>query len=234
MSRMKPFFPYFGSKYRLAKHYPAPSGAVVVEPFAGSACYSTYHNAEEVVLIDADARVAEVWSYLLSATSSDILDLPDVANEGDEVYDHDIPLGAKHLIGFWLTKGATPVARRGAYAASDKWRHLFWRPDIKRRIASQLTMIQGWTSSCGDFEDAPRRDDALYFIDPPYQQAGKFYKVRFDEYERLGDWAMNLPGRVIVCEGADADWMPFRPMGDFKTFATGSSPEVVWMNEEAA
>lgn len=230
---MRPFFPFYGSKYRLARHYPAPSG-VVVEPFAGSACYATWTGAERAILVDADPNIAAVWHYLLSASAEDIESLPEIHGEGESVDDHDLSDGAKALIGFWLTKGAQPVRRRGAYAANDKWRHLFWRPQIKERISSQLDRIAQWQFIQGDFTRSPRIEDATYFIDPPYQQAGKYYRVKFDRFDELADWSRDLPGRAIVCEGEGATWLPFSPMGDFKTFATGSSPEVVWLNEVAA
>lgn len=226
---MRPFFPYYGSKYRLAGRYPAPSGDVI-EPFAGSACYSIWHGVERATLIDADPQIAAAWRYLLSATPEEIMALPDLPNEGDSVDDLDV--GAQALVGFWLTKGAAPVRRRGAYAARPQWAHLFWRPQIKDRIASQLSRIQGWTFMEGDFAIAPNLADATYFIDPPYQSAGRHYRVGFDDFERLAEWSRSLSGRVIVCEGVGADWLPFAPLGDFKTFR-GSSPEVVWLQDAA-
>ncbi len=221
---MRPFFPYYGSKYRMARQYLEPTGTII-EPFAGSACYSVWHEPERAVLVDADPNIAAAWRYLLSATPDDVMALPDLPNEGDDVEGLDV--GAQALIGFWLTKGSTPVRRRGAYGARPEWVHLFWRPQIKERIASQLDKIRNWEFIEGDFSRSPRDESATYFIDPPYRSAGRHYRVRFQEFDRLGAWAQALPGRVIVCEGADADWLPFTPLGNFKTFL-GASREVVW------
>lgn len=224
--RMKPFFPFFGSKYRLAKRYPAPQGEVV-EPFAGSACYSTYWGVEKAVLIDADENIASVWDYLIRSTPDEIMGLPLLHQEGEGVA--GLEAGAANLIGFWLTKGSVPVKKRGSYAASDQWRHLFWRESIRERIASQVDQIKGWTIRHGDYSEAPALEGATYFIDPPYQKAGKHYRVKFTAFSELSEWSQTLPGRVIVCEGEGADWLPFTSMGDFKTFATGSAPEKVWI-----
>lgn len=225
--RMRPFFPYFGSKYRMARHYPEPVGHLV-EPFAGSACYATYFGVERATLLDLDPNIQAVWRFLLSATADDIWDLPDLPAEGDTT--DGLDSGPAALIGFWLTKSAAPARRRGAYAARPEWRHLFWRPEVKERIATQLPRIQGWRFDGADFEQAPTGADT-YFIDPPYQRAGGRYQVRFTDYERLAAFAHRMPGRVIVCEGDGAAWMPFKPMGEFKTFASGSSPEMVYVHD---
>ncbi len=37
MTDLKPFFCYFGGKWRAAPHYPTPKHAEIVEPFAGAA-----------------------------------------------------------------------------------------------------------------------------------------------------------------------------------------------------
>jgi len=229
-SVIKPFFPFYGSKYRLAKHYPEP-GRMVIEPFAGSACYSLWHQVEEVVLIDANPNIAAVWDYLLTASEEDIQNLPDVYDHNDSVDNYDIPDGAKDLIGYWLNKGSAPVKKRGAYASRDEWRSQFWRPQIKDRIASQLHAIEGWSIIKGDYSQAPMVDDATYFIDPPYATSGRHYKTKFYRYNELAAWSKNLPGSVIVCEEWGADWLPFTLLGEFKTFATGSNAECVWLNE---
>lgn len=40
---LHPFFPYYGSKWSLGPLYPAPRHDRIIEPFAGSACYSLHH-----------------------------------------------------------------------------------------------------------------------------------------------------------------------------------------------
>lgn len=229
MARMKPFFPYFGSKYRLAKRYPEP-GSVVIEPFAGSACYSTYWGVTEARLYDIDPNIAAVWNYLLTATPDDIWALPNLELAGDTT--DGLEEGPAALIGFWLTKSSKPVKKRGVYAASDAWRHLFWREEIKERIAGQLDQIRGWTFEQADYRLSEKFIDSgtTTFIDPPYIEAGHHYKHGFSEYKQLGDWCRSIPGRVIVCEGRGAEWLPFRSLGQVKSFTTGLSEEQVWLS----
>jgi site-specific DNA-adenine methylase len=57
---MRPFFPYYGSKWNIARYYPAPATGVVVEPFAGAAGYATFYDCPRVDLYDADPIVAGV------------------------------------------------------------------------------------------------------------------------------------------------------------------------------
>lgn len=55
---------------------------------------------------------------------------------------------------------------------------------------------------------------ATYYVDPPYcGPAGRYYKYNQIDYERLAEWCRTRDGQVIVCEGAGAEWLPFRPLG---------------------
>jgi len=48
-------FSYYGSKSKLAQHYPTPKYDTIVEPFAGAAGYSLYgDNWKKNVLLYAD------------------------------------------------------------------------------------------------------------------------------------------------------------------------------------
>ena len=49
---LKPFFSYFGSKYQVTKHYPIPKHNILIEPFAGSACYALHYPHKKVKLYD--------------------------------------------------------------------------------------------------------------------------------------------------------------------------------------
>lgn len=37
------------------------------------------------------------------------------------------------------------------------------------------------------------------------------------QYLELGTWAKSLPGQIMVCEAAGADWLPFRPLYTTRT-----------------
>ena len=74
--RLKPFFTYFGGKYRAAPKYPTPEHDVIVEPFAGSAGYAMRHPHHKVILNDLDEKVAGTWEYLINVSEDEILSLP--------------------------------------------------------------------------------------------------------------------------------------------------------------
>ena len=65
------------------------------------------------------------------------------------------------------------------------------------------------------------------FVDPPYGDKGRYYRVGFQDFEGLGQWSRERTGQVIVCEGPGASWLPFRPLGNFKS-SLGKAQEVVW------
>ncbi|HEY9460032.1 MAG TPA: hypothetical protein VIR04_04455 [Paralcaligenes sp.] len=224
---MRPFFPYYGSKWNIARHYPRPAHGIVIEPFAGGAGYATFYNAPRAHLIDADPIIVGVWSYLLRVTPAEILDLPEMPEAGDGVNNYDLPQEAKWLIGFWLNRGsATPKLTRTAYSARADKGQLNWGPRAKERIASQLEHISGWTVCQGDFASAPDVE-ATWFVDPPYGDKGKFYRVGFKDFARLAPWCHTRRGPLIVCEGPGATWLPFQPLGNFKT-TKGKAMEYVF------
>jgi site-specific DNA-adenine methylase len=75
---IRPLFPFYGSKWRDARRYPAPGESIVIEPFAGSAGYSLWYEPHRVWLYDVDPIVVGVWSYLIAATPRELLALPDL------------------------------------------------------------------------------------------------------------------------------------------------------------
>jgi hypothetical protein len=230
---MRPFFPFYGSKWNIARHYPKPNPGVVVEPFAGAAGYATFHNWPAVELYDADPILAGVWSYLLNVDSGEIMSLPELPEVGDCVDNYSVPQEAKWLIGFWLNRGsATPKKSRTAYSARTDKSQLNWSARAKERIASQLHGIRGWKVTHASYEQALNKE-ATWFIDPPYGDKGKYYRIPFSDFEGLGGWARTRIGRVIVCEGPGASWLPFTPLGSFKT-STGRASEAVFTQDMAA
>jgi site-specific DNA-adenine methylase len=223
---VRPFFPYYGSKWNIARHYPAPQRRIVIEPFAGSAGYSLFYACPRAVLIDIDPIVAGTWNYLFKVTKQEIERLPDLPNVGDCVDDYKIPEEAKWLIGFWLNRGsAQPKKSRTAYSARIDRAQLNWSPRAKQRIASQLDAIRGWRIIHGSYDDAPDVE-ATWFIDPPYGDKGKYYRKQFSEFDKLAYFAQGLQGQVICCGGEGCDWMPFEPLGNFKS-SNGRAKELI-------
>lgn len=225
---MRPLFPFYGSKWRDARKYGAPTGHVI-EPFAGSAGYSTYYEPELVTLVDKDPILVGVWRYLIAATAEDILALPDL-EPGQNIDELGLPQGAAWFVGFWLNRGsASPKKTQTRWSRGTEKSQLVWGERARERVASEVHKVDRWSIVTGDFEDAPRLPEATYFIDPPYVDKGRYYRVRLSEtdYPRLAEWTLGLPGRRIVCEQEGADWMPFRPLAEIKS-TRGTSREVIW------
>lgn len=74
--------------------------------------------------------------------------------------------------------------------------------------------------------------EATWFIDPPYcGPAGRAYRVNAINFEDLAEWCRSRKGQVIVCEGAGADWLPFRNLGtNHNGSAKSLNVEQVWTN----
>lgn len=225
---MRPFFPYYGSMWNRARYFPAPQHDVVKEPFAGSASYSLFYDCRRVDLFDLDPIICGVWHYLLNVDPTEILALPELPEVGDSVDNYDLPQEVKWLIGFWLNRGsATPKKSRTAYGARTDRAQLTWSRAAKERIIGQLPIIEeGWTITEGSYAEAGD-DEATWLIDPPYVDKGRYYRFPMTDYTPLAAFVRARRGLVMVCEQEGADWLPFRPLGSFKS-TTGRSSEVIY------
>lgn len=233
MRRLRPFFGYYGAKWLLAPHYPAPRHRRVVEPFAGSACYSLLHWRREVTLVDAYPVIAGVWRYLINVSADEVLALPDLA-EGQTVADLNVCQEARWLIGLWIRSAqARPGLTSSPWARDKATRGIcgFWGAPARARIARQLPCIRHWRVIEGDYREASL-GPATYFIDPPYVVGGSHYSARPGSYELLARWCRELPGQVVVCEAEGATWLPFAPLRAVRSAASqgrvGRSLEAIW------
>lgn len=246
---LRPFFSFYGPKWRAAPTYPPPRYHRLIEPFAGSAGYALRYPDRNVLLIDADPVVVGTWDYLLRTSPSEILRLPDIGDD-QTVDDLAVPQEARWLIGFWLNRGMTSPCRRPsawmrqsperggagwASGAGTAW----WGVRARQRIASQLHAIRHWRVIHGSYVDAPDVR-ASWFVDPPYTRAGVRYRhgARSLDYARLGTWAEQRKGQVVVCEQHGADWLPFVPHCTAKAThgrkRAGVVREVVWTRDDVA
>jgi hypothetical protein len=230
---VRPFFTYYGGKWRIAKKYPAPQSDTIVEPFAGSAGYSLRYHAKRVVLCDLDPVLAGVWSFLIRSTPAEIDRLP-LLEPGESVDDLNVCQEARWLIGFWLTRGgASPNKTMSAWGRDPRYSRQFWGQHARERVANQVDRINHWEVVEGPYTTLPNRD-ATWFVDPPYEIAGKHYRKRTIDYGRLGLWCRSRVGQVIVCENEGATWLPFRPFVTAKAneSATGGkrSREAIWIS----
>jgi hypothetical protein len=224
---LKPFFTFYGGKWRAAPFYPTPQHDHIVEPFAGSAGYAVRYPDRKVTLVERDPLIAATWRYLLTVSPSEVLALPDV-DLSQSVDDLPICPEARLLVGWWLNGGsAQPKKRPGSWMRSTAsnggagWAsgggQLSWGRRVRERIASQLSAIRHWTLVEGGYESAPPVR-ATWFVDPPYQIAGKHYRFGCEkiDYAALGTWCRARQGQVIVCENAGATWLPFCRWRDVK------------------
>lgn len=232
MLGLKPFFKYFGAKWRIAPRYPTPTHDTIVEPFAGAAGYSHRYPDKQVVLVDAYEVVVGIWQYLTRVSPEEVLALPDVVETVDELV--GVPQEARWLIGFWVNAGVSaPCKKPSKWMKSGESPGAYWGESARRRIAGQVELIRHWRVIHGSYRDAPDVE-ATWFVDPPYQVRGKDYPHADVDYEHLGRWCEERLGQVMVCENAGATWLPFEPFHDAHA-TPGSrrkrdrSKEVLWL-----
>lgn len=237
--RLKPFFTYYGGKYRIAPKYPAPKYDMIVEPFAGSAGYSVRHPSHQVVLCDLNEKICGTWDYLINAPESEIRALP---LDFETVSDLQVPQEARWLVGWWCNKGTTsPANSPSKWMRDGTHSNSFWGDVIRERIASQVQHIRHWKVFHGMYQDLGNwSDGATWFVDPPYDnKAGSHYThgSRGFDYQQLASWCHSRTGQVMVCENEGADWLPFRffvvaKASSGKQKSAQVSREVIWTREE--
>jgi hypothetical protein len=233
---MRPFFSFFGSKWRVANYYPAPTYSTIIEPLCGSAGFSLRYPHLQIHLYDADPIICGVWNYLIRVSPEEIKRLPLVFNHVDEL---NVCQEAKWLIGFWLNKGTVQPSK-----TPSKWMRdyqsrqpgcTYWSAAVIERIASQVPRIRHWTISQASYETIPNMK-ATWFIDPPYEVASRAYRFHDLNYPTLGDWCRSRYGQTIACENGGATWLPFRPFRIIKGLegkrGGKKSVEVIWTNEQ--
>jgi 16S rRNA G966 N2-methylase RsmD len=228
---------YYGSKARLAPKYPVPRYDTIIEPFAGAAGYSLKHYTAtkvRIILVEKDPKVYGALSWLHAATPEEVRTLP-LLKPDQTVDTLHICQEAKWLIGFWVNNGvASPCKQLSQWAKTITNPINFWSTKCRERLAITSDLIKPWTLIHGDYTEAPDLE-ATWFIDPPYQRAGKHYSTNTIDYTTLAEWCRSRRGQVIVCENAGAAWLPFTPLCNqvgARKAGNGrkSSTEVMWTN----
>ena len=234
MKRLRPFFNYFGSKYRIAPKYPKPKYDTIVEPFAGAASYSCLHYDKNVILMERDPRVVEIWRYLINASPEKILALPDVEPD-TPIFDLDVPKGAKYLISRWCWISGSGFCRKPSPSSvryRDSGSARIWIRQVRERLAEQVQYIRHWyvLGAC-DSLFVQGGEPATWFVDPPYQRLGREYKYKLQasDYAVLADWCKSRKGQVIVCESEGADWLPFEKLCQNHGNRSTKSHEMMWV-----
>jgi site-specific DNA-adenine methylase len=220
-------FYYYGRKDKIFKYYPTPKYDTIIEPFAGSAVYSLKNYKKNVIILDKDERIINIWNYLKAATTDEILSLP-LLVRGQTLNDEEfnnLSLVQKDLISFFTNpSSAQPKRSVGKFN--------IWHEKNRKRLSEDVNKIKHWEIILGDYRDIPNQD-ATWFIDPPYQgNGGKYYKHgnKGINYQELADWVQSRQGQVIVCENSEADWLPFRPLKELQG-QRHNKVEVIWEND---
>jgi hypothetical protein len=234
---LRPFWRYYGGKWRAAPRYPAPRYDTIIEPFAGAAGYSLRHHTRKVILVEKYPVIAGIWRYLIAVSPAEILRIPTV-DHVDELPAW-VPQEARWLVGFTmgasrqrpsLNTSAGIVRRRAEGKIAEGWNE-----GMRDRVARQVSAIRHWRVIEGDYTAAPCIT-ATWFDDPPYAgRPGESYAhgSRAIDYAALGSWCRSRPGQVIVCESEGATWLPFRPFGETCGVSGKRSRESVWLSDEA-
>lgn len=212
--KLKPFWSYYGAKYKIAPKYPPPVHDTIIEPFAGAAGYSLHYPDRKIVLVEKYDVLVDLWQYLISVPSHEVLRIPIVARIDD--LPTWVPSGGRALVGFNLNQAVASPRKSASKRVRDGG--VGWSERMRARVAAQVESIRHWAVLAGDYTQAPDIV-ATWFIDPPYQNAGKYYKhsSKAIDYAALGAWCSTRRGQSIVCENAGADWLPFGPFATLKS-----------------
>ncbi len=234
MIKMKCFFSYYGSKWRIALKYPHPKYPIVIEPFAGGSGYSVRWYDRDVVLTDLNPRIVGTWDYLIKVTPAEVMRLPvnvlDVRELPDSVCQE-----ARWLIGWNMNHVRTePGGKRDHWCVIHADSH--WGSVVRSRIAWQVRYIKHWKIRLASYESVGNQE-ATWFVDPPYNdEDSSHYSFSEVNYGRLSRWCRERNGQVIVCEQDGANWLPFRNHVSAKSKFTGfdggrdrRTQEVIWM-----
>ena len=221
---------YYGSKTNLIKYYPPPKFNKIIEPFAGTARYSLKYFDKDILLVDKYEIIINIWKWLQKCSPNDIKKLPRLThNEKISSYKFDC-IEAEHLCGFLVGFSNKRPRKTGSTKLSQRPNFMNYRLN---QIADNLFKIKHWTIELGSYESISNQK-ATWFVDPPYNsEAGKRYVFNSNgiDYIELAKWCKNRMGQIIVCEGINANWLPFKSMAVQRTNKKMST-EVIWCNEK--
>lgn len=218
-------FSYYGSKSKIVDYYPPPKHRRIIEPFAGSARYALKFWKNDVCINEKYDVVFRVWKYLQKCEISDIERFPKI-EDGKTLDDYEFDcIEAKWLMGFCI-KGGSDSPRLTPSSKGFGGGYLNQLNSIKKN----LHKIKHWQITNLDYADL-HNEEATWFIDPPYQFGGEYYKEsnKGIDFNYLGDWCKERKGQSIVCENTKANWLPFKPMIDMQG-AMHKTTEAVWSN----
>jgi len=208
-------FGYYGSKSKIIKKYTPPMFDEIIEPFAGTAQYSLLYYDRKITLIEKYEVIVKIFKWLQQCSKEDVLSAP-IMKCGENVDDYNWScIEQKWLAGFIIT-GAPSMPKKTA----SKWKTVI-RPNTQKYkydlIASSLHKIKHWNIICGDYRNVENKT-ATWFIDPPYQYGGEYYKYgnKDLDYNELANYSLTRKGQIIVCENSRANWLNFKPLTEMQ------------------
>lgn len=218
---------YFGRKTRVIKQFPEPRYSIIIEPFAGAACYSLLYPDNQVILNDIYLPVYTFWYYFIElATPQMVARLPNLWR-GDKVsdYSHFLSKEERVVMGWWTGRCITSPGN-----TVSQWVHKNGGTrTIKKQAIQHLEKIKHWKVMLKDYRKIPNIE-ATWFIDPPFQFSRSKYKCHNIDYGELAEWCKSRKGQVIVCEKGGANWMDFKFLAKFHGLK-GEQIEVMWTND---
>lgn len=233
---LRPFWRHYGAKWKTANRYDAPKHRTVVEPFAGGAGYSLRHYTRDVVLVEKNAKIAELWRWLIGASDADVMSVPCNIRHIDEL-PSSTSTGARLLVSACLANARpntfankiSPMASRDSISGCGGWSAM-----ARERVARQVGLIKHWKIIEGSYESAPDID-ATWFVDPPYERKGVGYTCgsKDIDFSHLADWCRSRRGQTIVCENDGATWLPFRRAFEAQSCSNAVARrhvEAIWTN----
>ncbi|MCH9665662.1 MAG: hypothetical protein K0U41_07410 [Gammaproteobacteria bacterium] len=218
-----------------APHFGKPMCDLIIEPFAGSASYSTYWEHPFVKLYDLDDNICVLWDFLINCSDNDIKEIPWEFNDAEKEI-AELTLPQRILVGFWVSYAQAKPARKTGPWYEDQRRIAHrnmrtWGTRAKTAIIRQKPIIRNWKIEQLSYEKIPNQE-AHWFVDPPYNnKAGKTYthNCKGIDYGHLAQWCKDREGLVQVCENEGADWLPFKPLYEVQSSCTTKiSKEVCW------
>ena len=172
-------FSYYGSKSKIVQYYPLPIYNTIIEPFAGSARYSLRYYWNKVELNDKYDVIYKIWKYLINdATKDSINNLPEMKH-GDRLPDW-LGESEKYLMGLQIGSGGYEPRNMCSPWAEEKNEIT----KLKKKMLKLCPKIKHWKIGNKDYRDLDNQK-ATWFIDPPYQVGGSYYKENKINYEEL-------------------------------------------------
>lgn len=216
-------FSYYGSKSKLSKYYPEPKYDLIIEPFAGAGNYSLYWwENKRVWLNDSYKIIYNLWNYLKTLDLDEINSLPQL-KQGDDIRKLNISENMRLLLGFVCGRGVA-----NPHNIYTKWSEIGnSSKQTKNRLIKYYKRVKNWKITNLDYLKLPNVE-CTWFIDPPYQNGGKYYIHNKINYIELADWCKSRKGQVIVCENTKADWLDFKPLKEIYG-QKKRTLEVVWI-----